>query len=170
MLEKTILGITALLLVGVAFVFRDTWRREIQNVYSAGRAPAAQPAAVVPEAKTKPKANPHRASAQRLATEVEPAPVEIPKPAAPMPVASRPVIEMQEVPRGISRAELIDRFGMPTSSATWRDSKVLNEKLIYRDQRRTTAVLIQDGTVISSNADSSVHRIASQPEIRIEWD
>ena len=170
MLEKAILGITALLLVGVAFVFRDTWRPEIQRVFSAGRAPAAQPAVVVPESKTKPKANPHRASAQRMATEAEPAPVEIPKPAAPTPVASRPVVEMHDVPRGISRADLIDRFGMPTSSATWRDSKILNEKLIYRDQRWTTAVLIQNGTVISSNTDSSFHRIASQPEIRIEWD
>ena len=172
MLEKGLLGVTVLLLAGVLYVFRDSVQPQIRSVLALGRTPVGvQKGAAVAPTNSNPRANPHRRRAQRLAINLE-----VPLKARPVPPVLRtfpmpPAPDEVQIRSGLSRAEVIDRFGIPTSSATWRDSRILDEKFIYLDRQKTTMVLLQNGKVISSRTDTFPRRITSAPEqISIEWD
>ena len=167
MLEKLLLAGTAVLLIGLAYAYRDTILG--YSLAVSGTSAPTKKTTVIPA--NKPVEKPHHA-----ARAVKPSVSDLPAnrtlpPATLVALAKPPAPLVVEVPKGISRAEVIDRCGVPASRVTWRDSKGLHEQYLYADNHKEESVLMRNGTVVASRTQPVVRgRVTDQnPEVMVEW-
>ena len=149
------IGISVVLFfVTLNVFFRDSLNKGARDVWSlvAGSETTVTPVPTPPveEAKTKPKvrARPQPQAAREveppepLKTEAAPPPPKV-EPPPPFPMA-------EELKAGMSRKEMMGRFGAPRFTASWSDNGALSEKFIYTREAQVTAVILRDGQVVTS--------------------
>lgn len=168
MLERGLLATAVLLVLGVAYVMRDAVPAGIRNLVTGSREadPARQAAKPSPDTKQAVRADrglrgkaPRPAKLEAMEAMNEPVPttvVTVPIPPFPEAAAVRP---------GMSRGEVVRRFGSPNWKATWAESGTLHEDYTYVDHERATELSIQAGRVVTSQtgaAFESAFRLADQ--------
>jgi hypothetical protein len=148
---QKLLVVLVLLTLGVLFLFRDSTTASmpvaLQNILSGSGGQRRDFGPASPSAGgsvEKPKPGTKRIAKGKEIPPRDIIPVyEIDVPIPPFPSKSK-------VRVGMSRAELIGRFGEPNVRATWSDKGTEREKLLYQGQERSTEILIEDGSVVST--------------------
>jgi hypothetical protein len=151
---QVVIGVSViLLLIMLAIFFKGSTVTEPQVASvppTAGKSPGK------PEAKPKSKGQLERR--HKAAQEAEPDIIEtsglpvikvkVETPPPPFPAAS-------DVKAGMSREEMISKFGNPRVAASWAEHGSLAEKFIYTRDAQVTAVMLLDGEVVRSRTGSS---------------
>jgi hypothetical protein len=160
---QVVIGLSIILLVVMLIIFfKGPDSSETQAAAMAAiPQPAAKPAAAS-EPKAKPKVHTERrrdaregdAEPQNPATPVLTVTVEIPPP--PFPGAG-------DVTPGMTREQMIGRFGTPRVAASWAENGSLAEKFIYTRDAQVTAVMLLDGEVVRSRTGHV------DPSVRPRW-
>ena len=169
MLERGLLAIAVLVVLGVAYVVRDSVPAELRRLVGGSQdaAPARQTATPSPGIK-------HGARAARGGTRENHTLATLDamsEPASTTVIAVKipPFPERNAIRPGMSRDEIVRRFGPPNWKATWTEWDTLYEKYTYVDHQRATALLIQAGRVASSQTDPTSNRLSTS-QINVEWD
>jgi hypothetical protein len=163
-LDKTFqlaIGISVVLLffVTLNIFFKDSVPSGVREMWSRVTGAAAQGnvtsattgAPAVKEPKPKPKLRPRAqpAAVPEPLPETKP-PTEVVKVELPPPF---PIAE--DLKAGMTRREMIGRFGAPRFTASWSESGALAEKFIYTRDAQVTAVILRDGHVVISRTGQS---------------
>jgi hypothetical protein len=150
------IGVSVVLFfITLNILFKDSFPSGVRNVWSRVTGTPAQVTVTtdtpVPPPVEEPKRKPKLRAHARIADPPEPLPekkpptevvkVELPPP--PFPTA-------QDLRAGMSRREMIGRFGAPRFTASWSESGSLAEKFIYIREAQVTAVILRDGEVVIS--------------------
>ncbi|MFN7998300.1 MAG: hypothetical protein U0Q18_32060 [Bryobacteraceae bacterium] len=168
MLEKVMLGITALLAIGILYVSRDSIPqvRALLNPTPSGAGAAAYKVpSSAGQTQAKQKSVVHKSATSEpdvlppVVTQSAPIVVRVPL-CCPQP---------GQIRSGMRQADVIEKFGDPDSQAVWTDSSTLNQKLVYRDKTKSTAVLIQGGKVVSTRTEAETNHSISSREVKAQW-
>jgi len=128
---------------------RDVWSvvsGSSTNVTPSANATPAAPAP--PKAKTKQHARPARE--EELAKVTEPKETLVPPKTVEVTPQPPPFPSADDLKAGMTREELLARFGQPRFTASWSENGMLAEKFIYSRDARVTAVILRDGEVVTS--------------------
>lgn len=163
MLERGLLATAVLLVLGVAYVLRDSVPAEVRRLVSGSReaGPARQAAT--------PPARATRGLRGRATRSADLAAVNEPVSTTVITVQVPPFPEAAAVRPGMSRVEVVHRFGSPNWKATWTQSRTLYEEYTYVDRQRATELWIQAGRVVSSQTGDAAN-LLSASQVSIDWD
>jgi hypothetical protein len=152
---QVVIGVSVILLVIMLSIFFKGSAVTESQVATAAPPPTAKSAAT-PEAKPKTKAQLER---RRKAREAEAEPEmhepEIPVMTVTVEVPSPPFPAAADVKAGMTREEMIGKFGTPRVAASWAENGYLAEKFIYTRDAQVTAVMLLDGEVVRSRTGRS---------------
>jgi hypothetical protein len=162
------LATAVLVLLGVGYILRDSIPAEIRRLMSGSReaAPALQTARPSPDLK-QPRATRRLRGGATGSAEL--AALNEPVSTAVINVQVPPFPEAAAILPGMSKAEVVRRFGPPNWKVTWTDSRTLNEKYAYMDHQRVTELLIQAGRVVSRQTGAASNRL-SVSRVSIDWE
>ena len=142
-----VLGVFILILV---FINRDAIKDSMPAAFqtflgtSSNLQHAAEPAIpAVPGREAKPKQNTKQANRNEEIAHRETPVYRLNVPIPPFPT-------MADVRVGMDRALLIATFGEPDATVTWFELGTLQERLIYRSERKSTEIVVRNGKVIST--------------------
>lgn len=169
MLERGLLATAVLLVLGVAYVLRDSVPAEIRRLVSGSReaSPARQAATPSPDIKQAARAT--RGLRGRATGSAELAAVNGPVSTTVVTVQVPPFPEAAAIRPGMSKFEVVRRFGSPNWKATWTESRTLYEEYTYVDRQRATELWIQAGRVVSSQSGAAANLLSSS-QVSIDWD
>ncbi len=148
------IGICVLLfVVTLNLFFRDSLHNKVRDVWSrvTGTQIAVTPAPVTGpavEAASKPKLH----TRHRAAPEVQPEPEKKDPPPVTQKVETPPLPfpTADDLKAGMTKKEMMSRFGAPRFTASWSEGGSLSEKFIYARDEQVTAVILRDGHVVTS--------------------
>jgi len=148
MLERTLLVVTVLVALGAVYVLRDSLRVGIDRWVAGDQEPGRTQQAATPSPGTKQAARADRGLRGPRPTNLED--LNEPVSTTVIDVQIPPFPEATAVRLGMSKGEVVRRFGPPNWKAIWTESRTLQEKYAYVDNERATVMFIQAGKVVSS--------------------
>ena len=148
-LAPTLAAILVICVGALTYLYKDSMPVTVRKMLTWDSGPAQVPQ---PEPAPKPV---HKAKRKARAAENSPQPMlNLPVQVYEMVIELPPFPRAVDVKAGMTRDELIHKFGAPTLSATWTDVGSLNERYVYVQNGRLTTVVIRDGRVVSGRTDS----------------
>jgi hypothetical protein len=144
-----------LFLVTLNIFFRDSLQHGVRDVWSSvtgSQVAVSQPPSAAPVVESAPKPKAKARKQPRPAPEPEPEPAKkeaalaAPKVETPPP----PFPKADDLKAGMTKKEMMSRFGAPRFTASWSDAGALSEKFIYIREEQVTAVILRDGQVVTS--------------------
>ncbi|HLY17095.1 MAG TPA: hypothetical protein VKR61_07710 [Bryobacteraceae bacterium] len=168
MMEKAMLGLAALVAIGVLYVARDSIP-QVRGVLGATHPTVSDPSPAKPPA-AKPARATHRSRprSEESAADRPEVPVAA-TPVPPAPSAPKAIPDAGQVNSGMRESEVLAQYGLPASTAISVEAGELREKLIYRDQAKLTAVVTRGGTVVSSRTEPEGQHAVSSPQLNVKW-
>jgi len=167
MIERGLLAIAVLLVLGVAYLLRDSLPAEIRSLVSGSREAVPAQQAATPSPSTKQAARIDHRPRSKAPSSTGPEAVNTPVSATAITFQIPPFPEAAAVRPGMSMGEVVRRFGPPNWKATWTESGTLRQKYTYVDHERATELSIQAGRVVISRTAAASTLLSAQ--INIDW-